>query len=109
MRELLEGRNDLALVAKDGHRRAIGAVEHVGVVSVKVGACEVMKVAGIGRGGPCATEDAGVIDLELESRPASAGMAVEESACGTCVHAVFRFQIGNELGGEGSSPGTIVD
>ena len=85
------------MVAHDGDECAFGGAIEVGVGSVEVGVGEVVEVAGVGRGGPGAAEDFGVVDLKLQGGPAAAGVAVEKSAGWAGVHAVFGFEVGKEL------------
>ena len=107
-RELLHRGNHLALVAEYRNSRAVGALVHVGAGCVEVGTGEVVEVTGVGRCGPCAAEDVGIVNLELQCGPASAGVPVEKPAGRARIHAVLRFKVGDKLRGERRAPWSVV-
>ena len=70
---------------------------------------EVVEIAGVGRGGPGAAEQFGIVHLQPQRRPAAGGVSGQQAARGLGVHAVLAFQVGDQLGRQRLAPRPVVD
>ncbi len=107
--EILHADQELALVAGQGIRRAVGLMIEIGARRIEIDPEEIVKVRRVGRGGPGAAEEGGIAGLQPERRPASGGVAGQEPSAGAAVHSVALLQGWNEFPRHRFAPGAVID